>query len=356
MLKPLTSAALALILSACGAVAPPAPTRTPIPPTVTIEARATLQTSSTPTLSKAPTPERDRIAATLDVGGIPSQLTFADGLVWVLLGSGTIVRLDPKTNQITGKPIPAGRSAGDLAHGEGALWVTAVQDGDLGAPSDNDGVSRIDPRTGEIVATIKLPRGPMSVVATPGSIWVVQFGLDGDTVTRIDSRTNQIAGKPMQTGRAPLHLAVGEGSVWVANHDAHTITRIDLKTNQVVANIRVPSEPHRVAVGEGSVWVSNWHDSSVTRIDPMTNQVVGEPIPIGFTAGAIAAGLGSVWVTSDYRVDGKPESTVLVRVDVKTLRAVETIPLGGHPTAVVVAEGAVWVARARPDGLLRIQP
>src|SRR6185295_975399 len=162
--------------------------------------------------------------------------------------------IDPQTNQIVGDPIQPGIQVEDIALGEGALWVTTVGSGDLGAPNDIDAVSRIDPETGETLATLKVSRGPMSLVFTPGAVWVVNFGMNGDTVVRIDPQTDQITGDPIQTGRAPLSVAVGEGSLWVANHDAHTITRIDLATNQVVANVTVPSEPHRVAFGEGAVW------------------------------------------------------------------------------------------------------
>ncbi len=267
------------------------------------------------------------------------------------------MRIDPQTNQVVGKPIPAGvQFESDIAFGEGALWVTIIGSGDLGAPNDMDAVSRIDPETGETVATIKVSRGPLSLAVTPGAVWVVNFGMTGDTVTQIDAQTNQIIGEPIQTGRAPLSITIGDRSVWVANHDAHTVTRIDPDTDQVVANIIVPSEPHRITFGEGAVWVANWHDNSVSRIDPKTNQVVGEPIAIGFHAGNIVAGLGSVWVTSDYRVDGDAGDVVVVRIDPQTNQTVETIPAGGHPIDVAVTEDAVWVSVQNPDMVLRINP
>jgi YVTN family beta-propeller protein len=315
------------------------------------------QTNTPRVASETPTSNQNRIAAMIDVSG-PSNMTVGDGLLWV--GAGTsIVRIDPKTNQVIGEPIRAGVQAEDIAFGDSALWVTTVASGDLGAPSDIDAVSRIDPQSSEIVATIKVSRGPMSVAFTPQAVWVVNFGMSGDGVIRIDPKTSQIIGDPIQTGRAPLSLAVGEGSVWVANHDAHTVTRIDATTGQVIANITVPSEPHRIAFGEGAVWVANWHINSVTRIDPQTNKVVGEPIPIGFHhAGNMAAGLGSVWVTSDYRspVDAAPEDVVLVRIDPQTNQAVETIPLGGHPIDVEIAGDAVWVSIQGPNKVLRIDP
>ena len=72
----------------------------------------------------------------------------------------------------------------------------------------------------------------------------------------------------------------------------------------------------------------------------------------------MAAGLGSVWVTSDYRgpVDAAPEDVVLVRIDPQTNQAVETISLGGHPIDVEIAEGAVWVSIQGPNRVLRINP
>ena len=148
---------------------------------------------------------------------------------------------------------------------------------------------------------------------------------------------------------------MGGGSLWVANHDERTVARIDLASGTVMADIPVPSEPHRVAYGAGAVWVGNWHDDSVSRIDPHTNRVVGSPIPIGaHHAGNLVVGAGGVWVTSDYRVDGAAEDTVVVRIDAQTNRAVETIAVGGHPIDVAAAGGAVWVSVANPGRLLRI--
>jgi DNA-binding beta-propeller fold protein YncE len=122
-----------------------------------------------------------------------------------------------------------------------------------------------------------------------------------------------------------------------------------------VADIPVPSEPHRVAYGAGAAWVGNWHDNSVSRIDPTTNRVVGSPIPIGFHhAGNLVVGADGVWVTSDYRVDAAPEDVVVVRIDPQTNRAVETIAVGGHPIDVAATGGAVWVSVANPGTVLRI--
>jgi virginiamycin B lyase len=291
-------------------------------------------------------------------------MAVENGYLWVIAGD-SVVRIDPQTNQVVGKPIPVTipeeSNLEAITVSQDAVWVSMVGWGDIDRRNSIDSVLRVDPQTGETLATIQVRRGPMSLVYTPGIVWVVNFGLSARTVSRIDSKTSQLMDEPVTTGYAPYGMTVGDGSVWVVNHDDGTLTRIDPETNQVITNIPLPAEPHRVAFGEGAAWVGNWHDNSISRVDPQTNQVVGEPIPIGYHAGNIAAGYGNVWVTSDYRgVDAFPapfpEHVVLVRIDPKTNKVVNTIPLGGHPVDVEVTEDAVWVSVQNPDLVLRIRP
>jgi YVTN family beta-propeller protein len=306
-----------------------------------------------PTGTTVPAFDRGRFAAVIPLPGAGS-LAVADGKVWVLGASGTVVRIDPATNAVVGEPLRVPANAEAIAVGEGALWVTSVAPGDLAAPLD-DAVTRIDLASGRMVATIKVRRGPLDLAATPGAVWVPNSGGGGDSVARIDPRTNRVAGRPVRTGASPQSLAVGGGSLWVANHDARTVTRIDPASGKVVADIPVPSEPHRVAWGGGAAWVGNWHDNSVSRIDPHTNRVVGSPIPIGsHHAGNLVVGAGSVWVTSDYRINAAAEDVVVVRVDPQSNRAVDTIAVGGHPIDVAATAGAVWVSVADPGTVLRI--
>jgi YVTN family beta-propeller protein len=68
----------------------------------------------------------------------------------------------------------------------------------------------------------------------------------------------------------------------------------------------------------------------------------------------LVVGAGSVWVTSDYRVDGAPEDVVVVRIDPQTNRVVETIAVGGHPIDVAATKSATWVSVADPGTVLRI--
>jgi YVTN family beta-propeller protein len=312
------------------------------------------QPPSTPSgTATVPAFDRGRFAAVIPVPGAAS-MTVADGMLWVRKGAGTVIRVDPERNRVAGKPLRVPAAAEAIAVGEGAVWAASVAPGDLGTPG-KDAVTRIDLATGRTVATITVGRAPLDLAVTPGAVWVPNSGGGGDTVARIDPQTNRLAGRPVSTGASPQSLAVGGGSLWVANHDAGTVTRIDPASGKVLADIPVPSEPHRVAYGAGAAWVGNWHDNSVSRIDPAINRVVGSPIPIGFHhAGNLVVGAGSVWVTSDYRVDAAPEDVVVVRIDPKVNRVVETIAVGGHPIDVAATEGAVWVSVADPGRVLRL--
>jgi YVTN family beta-propeller protein len=313
------------------------------------------QPSPTPTGTAATVPafDRGRFAAAIPLPGA-GPMTVANGVLWVLDGAGRVVRIDPATSRVVGTPLRVPADAEAIAVGQGALWVASVAPGDIGA-TGMDQVTRIDLATGRRVAAITVGRARLDLAATPGAVWVPNSGGGGDSVSRIDPRTNRLAGRPVRTGASPQSLAVGGGSLWVANHDARTVTRIDLASGKVVAKIPVPSEPHRVAYGAGAAWVGNWHDNSVSRIDPQTNRVVGSPIPIGFHhAGNLGVGGGDLWVTSDYRANAAAEDVVVVRVDPQANRAVETIAVGGHPLDIAATEGAVWVSVADPGSVLRI--
>ena len=67
--------------------------------------------------------------------------------------------------------------------------------------------------------------------------------------------------------KAPIGLALGFGSVWVADLDAKAIARIDPSTGRIVARLPVGGLPIRLAVGFGSVWVRD-DTGRVLRIEP----------------------------------------------------------------------------------------
>ena len=75
------------------------------------------------------------------------------------------------------------------------------------------------------------------------------------TIVRIDPSTK--GGDGHDPGRAlPGGVAVGAGSVWVANSGDGTVTRIDPRTDNEDATIAVGGSPQAITVAGGRAWVT----------------------------------------------------------------------------------------------------
>ena len=164
-------------------------------------------------------------------------------------------------------------------------------------------------------------------------------------VRRFDARTRRPAdGRPHGRDlrrRPPVGIAVGAGSVWVANGGESTVERFNPGTFEegpIEPPITVGDRPTAIAYGEGAVWVANGGDDTVIRIDPNGNSV--RSIPVGNEPAAVAVGAGAVWVANAG--DG-----TVSRIDPVTYK-VETIDVGGAPAGIAVVAGRVWVTVREP--------
>jgi YVTN family beta-propeller protein len=62
--------------------------------------------------------------------------------------------------------------------------------------------------------------------------------------------------KAISVGESPVAVAVGEGSVWVANASDRSVARINPRTNEVVKTISVEHRPQSIAAAGGVIWVT----------------------------------------------------------------------------------------------------
>ena len=132
-----------------------------------------------------------------------------------------------------------------LAVGEGAIWATGDAFGRT--------VWRLDPATLRVEDSIELSFVPGQIAAGEGAVWVTSL-LD-DTVARIDPATNRISETiPVDAGVGAI--AAGEGAVWVTSAIARVVSRIDPRTNRVVSRLQMARTPTQIAVGAGGVWVT----------------------------------------------------------------------------------------------------
>ena len=276
--------------------------------------------------------------AVFPVPGAPDWIAV-DEWVWISnYPKDSVTKLDAKTNQVAAA-IPTGKQpCSGLAAGFGSLWVPNCGDHTL---------SRIDLKSGKLAATI-----PVGVADSEGgiaagaeSIWLLTDARS--TLARLDPDTNKVVAE-IRVPAGSFTAAFGEGAVWVTSTDNNLLTRVDPQTNLIVETIAVGKSPRFLAIGEGAVWVLNQRDGSVSRVDPKTNKLaatieVGVPGP----GGDIAAGEGSVWVTSFC--------FPISRIDPASNRVVQQFT-GDGGDSIRIGLGSVWLTNLKAQNVWRIDP
>ena len=129
-----------------------------------------------------PEPDRDtvarldpvtgRIETRIPVSGRPTEVAVGEGAVWVATtgGHSAVWRIDPRTNE-TIAVIPVPPKARRLTTGGGYVWVTSGRGDDEGVRR-RGALSKIDPKTHEIVASIELGLRPDGVVFADDRVWI----------------------------------------------------------------------------------------------------------------------------------------------------------------------------------------
>ena len=262
------------------------------------------------------------------------QRTTTAALAWVVAAAilaGAVVavgiarRTDPPPT-VGPDPTAPARAAGTFDM-FGDPMAMAVRGSDVWVAGDNPTwvtrwVTPTNLMTRE-TPTIALPAAPTRLAAAEDAVWVLTPS--DTTLSRIDPATNDVVAT-IGVGRAPSGLAVGAGAVWVSSRSDGTVVRIDPATDRVVATIPVGQAPGAVTVAGGIVWVA-LPEGGLGRIDPASNRSTVVRVP-RCCAGELAAGEGALWV-ANHR-DG-----TLVRVDPGTGRVAARILLPGRPGSVL---------------------
>jgi YVTN family beta-propeller protein len=309
----------------------------------------------------------------IPIGHGTRQVALGEGAAWVLMRGG-VVRVDPSTNEV-GDLIHVPRNIVSLAVGEGSVWV--VRHPNVRRPSDVPGsVVRIDAQTGKTIADIGVERSPSGIAVAYGSVWVSNMA-DG-TLSKIDPRTNSVVatihlgGTPPDLFAGGRVIRAGFGSLWIDNDYGNvTVIRMDPRTGKVQA---VFPSAENVAVADGAVWVTRYgaHPEGPQRIDPVTNRFVGRAHESVIQPEFVALGDGTIWIVQvfgptprwvrEHRGFLGPLSggtQRVYRVDPKTFELLtkplvvdsEGLPFAEGPP--VIGYGSLWIPR-RHD-LLRIE-
>jgi YVTN family beta-propeller protein len=271
-------------------------------------------------------------------------LAIGEGAVWSLNPSvARLLRIDPKTNSVV-KRIPV-RALGDVAAGDGSVWLTN--------PATNT-VDRIDSQSSKTSATIHVGKHPLGIAVTPRAVWVANAGLstpDIPSLSRIDPATNKVVatiplGPTSECCSDHMGVSVAGGAVWVVVPQGNVVVRIDPATNEkTVFKLDYPPCAYLDA-DTRALWSTGGACADVVaRIDLRTHGLTKlvEPHPIG-----IKIAFGHVWVVSLAAAN-------VDQIDQRTNQIVARLPVGGHPIHLATGFGSVWVLDG--DGrILRIQP
>ena len=183
------------------------------------------------------------------------------GSVWATNPKkGTVLRIDPRTGQVTAT-IAVDKSPMALAVGEGAVWILHWEE---------NLVLQIDPETNQVVAKVPLGIGiPIGELAAgEGGVWVskqAQLPLGAaNALVVVDPGSRQVT-KVFKTwfdGR----FALGGDAVWVATPEY--IARINVINGQMVEKVLLHTgEYGDMAAGDDALWVICDGDDTLWRIN-----------------------------------------------------------------------------------------
>ncbi|MBV8844897.1 MAG: hypothetical protein JO307_18985 [Bryobacterales bacterium] len=170
-------------------------------------------------------PVTNKVIAEIPVGPNPRFMAAGEGYVWTLnQGSGTVTKIDPRSMKAMATiDVGVPGTGGDIAAGEGALWVT----------QKTIPISRIDPITNKVTAQLYGPGGdamrighgyvwlsngkearvwrflPQKVVAAGPHSWTIdaqRADLDGDGKpdVLVEDLVTFIPGEPVTVHMKPL--------------------------------------------------------------------------------------------------------------------------------------------------------
>src|SRR5205814_2227087 len=140
--------------------------------------------------------------------------TAFDGQHLFQLAEDRIQKIDPKTGRVLATiPAPGGGGDSGLAWAEGTLWVGQYRD---------RRIYQIDPETGAILRTIETNRFVTGVTWVDGELWHGTWDGDESDVRRIDPRTGEVLA---------THVAL------VTESD---VRRIDPRTGEVLETLEMP--------------------------------------------------------------------------------------------------------------------
>ncbi len=287
----------------------------------------------------------------------PISLVATGGVVWITHAGGTVQRVDAASGRTIGRRIRVGYAPNDIVTSRTAVWVANFGSGGDRYAQRNGSVTRLDRKSGKVVATIRLPRASaMGLAATNGALWVI--GAADRRVFQIDIERNRVVRTLTLPGRlVASSIAAADGRIAVSvtmgrqqcapagtcgqERRKSKIVMIDPKTARVGRAHEVGAGPDRIALLGKLVWMTNAAAGTVTRLDPARGKTVGTPIAVGPFPHSITIGRGTAWVSVSSAKKGR---LVAIDVGLARIRPLESPFSVNEQIADLAASGtSVWV-------------
>jgi virginiamycin B lyase len=268
--------------------------------------------------------------ATVALAKTADWVALTADAVWVgTTGPNGVQRIDPRTNARVATVELPGEPCAGLAVGFGSLWVPlcgepnalarvdlgthvvtvlagigpAAREGGITASADSvwlvvdaqGSLARIDPATGRIRQTVRVPPGSYNPLYRDGIVWVTRA--EGAELTAVDAASGAVLGST-PTGPNPRFLTAGAGSIWTLNQGDGTLTRVDARTRRALATIALATPGHGgdIGFGDGTIWTT-MAGAPLTATATATNTVRARWVGPGGDSLAVAA--DAIWLT-DY--------------------------------------------------------
>jgi streptogramin lyase len=268
----------------------------------------------------------------IKLGPQPNFATGAFGSLWVTVGNGTVVAIDPSKNALV-KEFRVGGKPGPVASGFGSLWV---------ADAESGRVTRMDPQTGKVIARIRTPGGAYGLAVGFGSVWT--SGVQWQGLAKIDPRSNKVTARHPANGN---DIAVGFGSLWVTGDN--DVTRLSPHDLSVESHIKTRTSVHSLAVGSGGVWAASGDGGDyVYRVDPKRDALAATiKTDAASFPDRVAFSPGAVWV-------GEFQSGKVLNIDPDESVIVRRLTAGDGSAVVTVAFASLWVVNYYSNSVWRI--
>jgi ABC-type transport system substrate-binding protein/DNA-binding SARP family transcriptional activator len=262
----------------------------------------------------------DVLRAVVTEAGIPGGIASGAGAVWVTdTAADVVLRIDPARR--SAERIPVGHGPTGVALGDGQIWVVNQLDRT---------VSEVNPSALKQVEKIEVGNGADAIASGLGSVWVANT--TDHTISRILAGSSKVVATVELGADVPEGIAAGKHGVWVTSSTGQLLF-VDAGSNRVTQAYAIGNSPRGVAVGDGSVWVANSAEGTISRFDP-GNPGRLKKILVGNSPSGVAYGNGAVWVANS--LDG-----TVSRID-PSKDSVQEVRVGNEPTALAITDTHVW--------------